>query len=126
MRLTTALILIVVLATSASAKPRHHHVTAPVSAASSQASAGYRGMGQAHAVVSKNVDGTLVLLNDRSVWSIDDGDAIMSSVWDSHAKIDVAAGKGQNFPFVLTNETTGDTVHAQFTGYRTQTASIAQ
>jgi hypothetical protein len=56
---------------------------------------------------------------------VDDGDASMSSVWDSSAKITVAATDNADFPYAITNEKTGETVHAQFSGYGAVTASNA-
>ena len=127
MRIVIVLSLMVVIATSAVATPKHKHRTGdkPGPAASPTNSSGYRGMGQTHELQSKNEDGTQVTLNDHSIWNVDDGDASMSSVWDTNVKITVASTSNSSAPFKLTNKTTGEGVHATFAGYGGTTANNA-
>lgn len=127
MRLIIAIFLMVVIATSASASSatKHKHRTAakPAASATPAPSAGYKGEGQSHSLQTKNEDGTQITLDDHSTWTIDDADASYSSLWDSKAKLSIAKNDSANTPFTITNQTTGDQVHANFSGYNATTAS---
>ena len=125
MRIAIVLTLLVVISTTAVATPKHKHKAGakPAPIASPASASGYRGAGQTHELQSKNEDGTQITLNDHSVWTIDDGDASMSSVWDTKAKIAIAASGNPDTPFTLTNQATGEDVHASFSGYGATTAN---
>jgi hypothetical protein len=125
MKASIVISLIAIIATSASAAPKHKHRTPPkpAPAASPAPKSGYHGDSGSHALQSKNEDGTQITLDDHSVWTVDDGDAGYSSTWDSKAKLSIARTDNAVNPFTITNETTGDQVHAQFSGYGATTAS---
>ncbi len=57
--------------------------------------------------------GSLVKLSDGSVWEISPSDVNKTSVWLIPFPIEIKSGNDPDYPFLLINENTGDSVRAR-------------
>lgn len=78
----------------------------------------YGGMGSKH-WIKRNLDnGTMILLEDGSLWEIDPMDKLNASLWLAISPISVIASKGGSlgYEYLLINTDGGEKAHAKFMG----------
>lgn len=71
-----------------------------------------------HRIEANYNDGSMIVLEDGSMWEIDPVDQMISTSWNFSAIITVSASYGGRYDYVLSNSEDGKEVRANFIGNR--------
>jgi hypothetical protein len=69
-----------------------------------------------HWLRDKQDDGKHLILNDDSLWQVHPLDSTITARWLRGSTIYVEQSKGQGCPYVLRNQTEGETARVEFLG----------
>jgi hypothetical protein len=78
----------------------------------------YTDEGTEHHVEGNNSNGSMIVLDDGSMWDIDPADNIITALWKYNAIITVSSTNGGKYDYVLSNSEDGKDIHANFIGER--------
>lgn len=71
-----------------------------------------------HHIEANYNDGSMIVLEDGSIWEIDPIDQMISTLWNFSAVITVSSSYGGRYDYVLSNSEDGKEVRANFIGNR--------
>jgi hypothetical protein len=69
-----------------------------------------------HWLRDKLDDGKLLILNDDSIWQVHPSDSTITARWLRGSTINVEQSQAQSYPFVLRNQTEGESARVDFLG----------
>jgi hypothetical protein len=68
--------------------------------------------------IESNSSGSMIVLDDGSIWDIDPVDKMISALWKYEAIITVTSTSGGKYEYVLNNSEDGKKVRANYIGKR--------
>lgn len=76
----------------------------------------YSGFGEEHTLETMSSDGSLIVLNDHSIWEVSTADQVLAALWTADEPVVVAQASVSSTSYPLTNTERKSTVEAEYLG----------